>query len=135
MTQRAVVIVIEDDARLAKSLARLLAHYGFECRTFPSAEALLESDTVHMAICLLVDIHLGGISGIELQRRLVTSGSKSPVIFMTGNDDDATRNRAIDAGGIAYLRKPFAQQDLLNAISKAVSNPAQPNRVRIQVLQ
>jgi FixJ family two-component response regulator len=83
--------------------------------------ALLETDSVQTAICLLLDVHLGGISGIELQRRLAASGSKWPVIFMTANDDEATRSQAMDAGCIAYLRKPFAQHVLLNAISKVVA--------------
>ena len=109
MAQRTVVIVVDDDAGLLKSVARLLAHHGIDSRTFASAEALLESDSVQTATCLLLDIHLGGISGIELQRRLAASGSKWPVIFMTANDDEATRNEAMDAGCIAYLRKPFAQ--------------------------
>jgi FixJ family two-component response regulator len=121
MAQRTVVIVVDDDAGLLKSVARLLAHHGIESRTFASAEALLESDSVQTASCLLVDIHLGGISGIELQRRLAASGSKWPVIFMTANDDEATRNEAMHVGCIAYLRKPFAQHVLLNAISKAVA--------------
>jgi FixJ family two-component response regulator len=64
------------------------------------------------------------ISGIELQRRLAASGSKWPVIFMTASDDEMTRNEAMDAGCIAYLRKPFAQDVLLNAISKAAALPA-----------
>ena len=66
-------------------------------------------------------MNVGGISGIELQRRLAASGSKWPVIFMTASDDEATRSEAMDAGCIAYLRKPFAQDVLLNAISKAVA--------------
>ncbi|WP_410706285.1 response regulator transcription factor [Bradyrhizobium sp. BWC-3-1] len=119
MAQRTVVVVIDDDASLLKSVARLLARHGIESRTFASAEALLESDSVQTATCLLLDIHLGGISGIALQRRLAASGSKWPVIFMTASDDEATRNEAMDAGCIAYLRKPFAQDDLLNALSKA----------------
>jgi FixJ family two-component response regulator len=61
------------------------------------------------------------ISGIELQRRLAASGSKCPVIFMTANDDEATRNEAVDAGCVAYLRKPFARQVLLDAIGNAVT--------------
>jgi FixJ family two-component response regulator len=121
MAQPTVVIVVDDDAGLLKSVARLLAHHGIDSRTFASAEALLESDSVQSATCLLLDIHLGGISGIELQRRLAASGSKWPVIFMTANDDEATRNEAMDAGCIAYLRKPFAYPVLLNAISKAVA--------------
>jgi FixJ family two-component response regulator len=119
MVQRTVVIVVDDDAGVLKSVAWLLAHHGIDSRTFLSAEALLESDGVQTATCLLLDIHLGGISGIELQRRLAASGSNCPVIFMTASDDEATRNKAMDGGCIAYLRKPFAEHVLLNAISRA----------------
>ena len=121
MAQPTVVIVVDDNASLLKSLVRLLAHHGIDSRTFASAEALLESDSVQTATCLMLDIHLGGISGIELQRWLAASGSKRPVIFMTASDDEATRNEEMDAGCIAYLRKPFAGQVLLDAIGKAVA--------------
>jgi FixJ family two-component response regulator len=121
MAQRTVVVVVDDDAGILKSVSRLLACHGIESRTFASAEALLKSDSVQTATCLLLDIHLGGISGIELQRRLAASGSKLPVIFMTASDDEATHNEAMDAGCIAYLHKPFAQDVLLNAISEAVA--------------
>jgi FixJ family two-component response regulator len=116
-----VVIVVDDDTGFLKGVARLLAYNGIEARTFASAEALIESGSAPTATCLLLDIRLGGISGIELQHRLATSGSKCPVIFMTANDDEATRNAAVDAGCIAYLRKPFASQVLLDAIGKAVA--------------
>jgi FixJ family two-component response regulator len=119
--QPTVVIVVDDNAGFLKGVARLLAHNGIESRTFASAEALLESGSAQTATCLLLDIHLGGISGIELQRRLAASGSKCPVIFMTANDDEATRNDAVDAGCIAYLRKPFARDVLMDAIGKAVA--------------
>ena len=118
--QPTVVIVVDDDTGFLKGVARLLAHNGIETRTFASAEALLESGSAQTAICLLLDIRLGGISGIEIQRRLAASGSKCPIIFMTGNDDEATRNDALDAGCITYLRKPFARDVLLDAIGKAV---------------
>src|SRR5436190_21969930 len=121
MAQRTVVIVVDDDAGVLKSVARLLARHRIDSCTFASAEALLESDSVQTATCLLLDIHLGGISGIELQRRLAASGSKCPVIFMTANDGEATRNDAMDAGCIAYLRKPFARVVLMDAIGKAVA--------------
>ena len=121
--QRTVVIVVDDDPGLLKSLARLLAHHGIESRTFASAEALLKGDSVQTANCLLLDVHLGGISGIELQRRLAASGSKWPVIFMTASDDETTRNEAMDAGCIAYLRKSFAGNVLLDVISKAAAQP------------
>ena|ERR1700694_683505 len=73
MAQPTVVIVVDDNASLLKSVARLLAQHGIESRAFASAEALLASDSMHTATCLLLDIHLGGISGIELQRRLAIS--------------------------------------------------------------
>jgi FixJ family two-component response regulator len=119
--QRTVVIVVDDDPGHLKSVKRLLAHHGILSRTFTSAEAFLESDSAQTATCLLVDIHLEGILGIELQRRLAASGSKRSVIFMTASDDEAIRNEALDAGCVAYLQKPFVRQDLLNAISKAVA--------------
>jgi FixJ family two-component response regulator len=123
MAQRKVVIVIvvDDDAGILKSVSRLLARHGIESRTFASAEALLESHSVQTATCLVLDIHLGGISGLELRRRLAASGSKCPVIFMTVNEDEATHNEATDARCIAYLRKPFSRHVLLDAIGKAVA--------------
>ena len=121
MAQPTLVIVVDDNTGLLKSVARLLTHHGIDSRTFASAEALIDSGSAQTATCLLLDIHLGGISGIELQRRLAASGSKCPVIFMTANDDEATRNQAMDAGCIAYLSKPFASQALLDAIGKAAA--------------
>jgi FixJ family two-component response regulator len=117
--QSAVVIVVDDNCGFLKSVARLLSVHGFTARTFNSAEALLDDHEMQTVGCLLLDVHLGHISGIELQRRLAASGSEAPVIFMTALDDDATRKEAMDAGCIAYLRKPFAPELLLEAISKA----------------
>jgi FixJ family two-component response regulator len=119
--QPTVVIVVDDNSDFLKSVARLLTVHGFAVQTFTSAEVLLDNSDVQTAACLLLDIHLGGISGIELQRRLAALGSKCPVIFMTANDDDATRKEATDAGCIAYLKKPFAPQVLLDAIRKAAA--------------
>jgi FixJ family two-component response regulator len=116
-----VVIVVDDDAAFLKGVARLLTHNGIQSRTFASAEALIANDSTQTATCLLLDINLDGISGIELQRRLSASGSKCPVIFMTAHDDEATRNDAVDAGCIAYLCKPFAANVLLDAIRKAAA--------------
>jgi FixJ family two-component response regulator len=115
------VIVVDDDPRFLKSIVRLLSVHGFEARTFNSAEALLDSDAATTATPMLLDIHLGGISGIELQRRLAAAGSNCPVIFMTAIDDDATRKEAMDAGCVAYLRKPLAPDLLLKALGKTVT--------------
>jgi FixJ family two-component response regulator len=120
-TQPRVVIVVDDDPGFLSSLARLLSVHGFEARTFSSAEALLDSDAAMAAAPMLLDLHLGGISGIELRLRLAAAGSTSPVIFMTAVDDDATHAKAIKAGCIAYLKKPFAPNLLLDALGKAVA--------------
>jgi FixJ family two-component response regulator len=119
--QPTVMIVVDDDPGFLKSVARLLSVNGFDVRTFGSAEALLDSDFAGTATCMLLDIDLGGISGIELRRRLAAAGSSCPVIFMTAIDDDVTRKEAMDAGCIAYLKKPFPSQLLLDAISKAAA--------------
>jgi FixJ family two-component response regulator len=115
-----VVIVVDDNPGFLKSVARLLSVHGFDTRTFSSGEALLESDALRTAACMLLDIHLGGISGIEVQRRLVKSGSQCPVIFMTAIDDDATHEEAVNASCFGYLRKPFAPQLLLDSLAKAL---------------
>jgi FixJ family two-component response regulator len=119
--QPIVVIVVDDDPGFLKSVARLLSVHGFDVRSFSSAELLLAGDEPRSATCMLFDIHLGGLSGIELQRRLAAGGSVCPVIFMTAIDDDATRKEAMAAGCIAYLKKPFAPQLLLDALGKAIA--------------
>jgi FixJ family two-component response regulator len=118
--QPMVVIVVDDDPGFLKSAARLLSVHGFDVQTFSSAETLLAGDG-RTAACMLFDIPLGGISGIELQRRPAAAGSACPVIFMTAIDDDATGKEATDAGRIAYLKKTFAPKLLLDALGKAVA--------------
>ena len=92
---------------MLQGLKRLLSAHGFRVRTFASAESFLDGIANCEVDCLLLDIHLGGISGIDLQRRLTSSGTDLPVIFMTAIDSQATRQEAFDAGCIAYLKKPF----------------------------
>lgn len=98
LPKSSIVIVVDDNASFLKGVARLLALDGIDARTFGSAEALIESGTAQTASCLLLDIHLGGISGIELYRRLAASGWKCPVIFMTASDEVATHHEAGTAG-------------------------------------
>jgi FixJ family two-component response regulator len=112
------VAIIDDNPSMLKGLDRLLSAHGFRVRTFTSAELFLESLADCEADCLLLDIHLGGISGIDLQRRLTSSGADLPVIFMTAIDNEATRQEAFDAGCVAYLRKPFLAKLLIDAINR-----------------
>jgi FixJ family two-component response regulator len=110
------IAVIDDDLSLLQGLNRLLSAHGFRVQTFASAELFLDDQANCEADCLLLDINLGGISGIELQRQLISSGRNLPVIFMTAIDNDATHQRALDVGCVAYLRKPFLAKLLIDAI-------------------
>jgi FixJ family two-component response regulator len=113
------VAVVEDDPTVLKAVSRLLTLHGFESKEFTSAEAFLESGAADEASCVVVDICLGGMSGIELRRRLAASDCTLPVIFITGSDDEATRRDALAAGCVAYLHKPFEAHLLIGAIEQA----------------
>jgi FixJ family two-component response regulator len=114
-----LVLVIDDDTSMLRGLERLLNASGFDTEVFSSAETFLARTCEREAACLLIDIHLGGMSGIELRRRLAASGSAVPVVFMTAFDDDSTRQAAVEAGCVAFLRKPFPARLLMGAIGGA----------------
>jgi FixJ family two-component response regulator len=116
-----LVCVIDDDPSLLRALRRLLGAGGFRVSTFSSAEEFLESATPPPA-CLVLDVHLGGLSGLDLQERLVASGRRIPVVFITAHDDAVTRERARRAGAIDYLRKPFNDESLLAGIKRALGS-------------
>ena len=111
------VAVVEDDPSMLQGLNRLLSAHGFGVERFTSAESFLDGIDKCEAKCLIIDIHLGGISGIDLKRQLTASGSNLPVIFMTAIDTESTRQEAFDAGCIAYLMKPFLAKLLIDAIN------------------
>ena len=114
------IVVVEDDAGMRKALERLLRVAGYKTELFPSAEAMIAAQAADSADCLILDIHLPGISGIELLRRLSASGRRSPVIFITAQDDDAAREEARQLDCVAYLRKPFDGTVLLAAIRQGL---------------
>jgi len=117
--QQQSIVVVEDDAGMRKAIERLLRAGGFQCVSFASAEALLQADAADTAACLVLDVHLPGLSGFQLQRQLMASGRKSPVIFITAHDDAAARDEAQRIGSLAYFRKPFDGKALLEAIRQA----------------
>src|SRR5262245_8573864 len=121
MSQRKLVVVVDDDKTMLRSLERLLNASGFDTEVFGSAEAFLARAAGREVACLVLDIHLGGMSGIDLRRRLLASGSPVPVVFMTAFDDESTHEEAIEAGCIACLRKPFPARLLIGAIENAGS--------------
>ena len=119
LKRRKLVAVVDDDPSMLRACEDLLDAHGFATKVFASAEEFLDRGAAAQFDCLLLDIDLGGMSGITLRRRLEASGSMVPVIFMTALDDEATRREALQAGCTAYLRKPFAARQLIDAIGKA----------------
>ena len=115
------ISVVDDDPSMLIGIENLLSAYGFATEVFYSAESFLDKffKTPGGIDCVVVDIHLGGMSGIDLWRQLKISNSSLPVIFMTAFDDEAMRRRALDEGCVAYLRKPFPSHLLINALEKA----------------
>jgi FixJ family two-component response regulator len=118
-TPRKTVGIVDDDPEMRTGIQRLLNAHGFATRVYESGEGFLDLDAASEVDCLLLDIHLGGMSGIELRRALKASGSTLPIIFMTAFDDEATRKEATEAGCVAYLRKPFEGKLLVAALAKA----------------
>jgi len=103
---------------MRKSLGRLLQALGYATNGFASAEAFLQSGIADSAIGLVLDVHLPGMSGIELRRHLLAVGSNLPVVFMTAFDDEATRAEALAVGCVDYLQKPFETSRLTDALQR-----------------
>jgi FixJ family two-component response regulator len=118
-TPQVIVGVVDDDPGVRKAMATLLSAHGYGTETFDSAEAFLEAAATSEVTCVLVDIHLGDISGVELARELAAAGFKYPIIFMSGDGNERIRNQAAAAGGVAFLSKPFPEKLLIEAIMKA----------------
>jgi FixJ family two-component response regulator len=114
-----MIAVVDDDLELRASLAVLLSAYGYDVETFDSAEAFLTRASTCRALCLIVDIHLSDITGVELAHQLAADGFKFPIIFMTGHRDALIERQAFAAGGVALLYKPFSATTLFDAIKKS----------------
>jgi FixJ family two-component response regulator len=119
------VLVVDDDESVRRALQRLLRSNGFQVVTFESAEDFLQSGLVQGEVCLILDIRLPGISGLDLYDNLASSGVTYPVIFMTAHDNPQWQEMAEKAGAVACLRKPFDEQSLLSALGLARSRKEQ----------
>jgi FixJ family two-component response regulator len=113
------VAVVDDDVNTLRAISRLLKVSGFETSSFASAEEFLSSGAAGRTTCVVVDIYLNGMSGIDLRLRLSVLNPSLPVIFMTGADDETTRQEALAAGCVAFLRKPVEGRMLIDAIRQA----------------
>jgi FixJ family two-component response regulator len=114
------VAIVEDDPSMRTSVERLLNAHGFATEVYSSAEAFLRREAASRIGCIVLDINLGGMSGIELRRHLKGAGSRVPVIFITAVDDKALELEGTEAGCVAYLHKPFPAASLIGAVNKAL---------------
>ncbi|MFY9956043.1 response regulator [Bradyrhizobium sp.] len=119
MSKRKAVFVVDDDPGMLRGLKRLLREYGFNAVLFDSAEAFQSEANLEDAFCIVLDVNLQDSSGIDLRQQLKSRGISVPVIFITGNDSEATRAAALESGCSAYLTKPFPAQSLIDPIEKA----------------
>ena len=114
-----LIAIVENDTAMLKALGRLLRAAGYDSELFPSAEDFMVRGHAPAFSCLVLDIDLGGFSGIELQQWLADAGDAVPIVFVTSQVDPAFQQRAEALGCLAYLRKPFESQHLLEALERA----------------
>jgi len=124
MTSEAVVLVVDDDSRVRIALGELLRSAGLRVQLFGSAQELLDQPMPDGPHCLVLDVHLPGLSGLELQARLVKEGTGTPIVFITGHGDIPMSVRAMKAGAFEFLTKPFNDTALLDAVERAIERSA-----------
>jgi len=118
-----LIAIVDDEEALRQATESLLRSAGFKAKSFGSAEALLRSKSRATAGCLVLDVNLPGMNGLELQLELIRNGCAIPVVFMTAQHDDqgTMRERALRAGALAFLQKPFGDEDLLRTVRGALA--------------
>ena len=126
--QQKTIAVVDDDPEMRCAMQNLLSALGYISKTYDTAKTFLSCASTCEADCLVLDIQLGDISGIELAHRLAADGFRFPMIFMTGLDDATIRKQAVAAGGIAFLRKPFSAETLADAITKGIDTGLRPRQ-------
>ena len=116
-----LISVIDDDDSVRESLQGLIRSVGFAVEVFASAEEFLQSDHLHQTHCLILDVRMPGMNGLELQRELTDTHCEIPVIFITAHGNERARTQALKNGAVDYLCKPFSEDALLNAIRSTLS--------------
>lgn len=120
--ERPLLCVVDDDESVRESLPDLLNEFGFASRTFSSAEEFLSSDHLEQTRCLILDIAMPGMSGLDLQQELAHRGQKIPIVFITAQRDKTTQARAFGQGAVRLLLKPFSDTALLEAVKAALQS-------------
>src|SRR4249920_1031296 len=116
----ASIAIVDDDEAVRKAMKTLVRSLGYNASTFGSAEEFLNSEQVDGTAFLITDLHMPGLSGLDLQDRLIAKGHRIPIIFITGFPDYTARARAMRAGALAFLTKPINQHDLIDHLETAL---------------
>jgi FixJ family two-component response regulator len=122
MSENPLIAVVDDDASIRGALQRLLRSVGFRAAAFVSAEDFLQAGQLQDTACVIVDVRMPQMSGLELQRHLAMTNRPIPLIFITAHSDDEARTRALRAGAVDFLYKPFSEEGLLRAIQSALQS-------------
>ena len=115
-----MIAIVDDDAAVREATKTLVRAMGYNASTFGSANEFLKSEKVHDTSCLITDLQMPGLSGIDLQDRLIASGYRIPIIFITAYPDENVRLRVMKAGAIGFLSKPYNHDHLLGCLEKAL---------------
>ncbi|HET9882519.1 MAG TPA: response regulator transcription factor [Candidatus Binatia bacterium] len=130
-----LVFVVDDDAPLRESLADLLRSIGWRVESFASAQEFLQSKRPDVPSCLVLDVRLKGLSGLDLQKRLIAGDIEIPIIFITGHGDIPMAVQAMKAGAVEFLRKPFRDQELLDAVQQALERDCKAREQRAEIAE
>src|SRR2546427_5300863 len=132
-----IVFVVDDDRSVRDSLRRLFTSIGMTVEVFPTAQAFLSAPRADAPSCLVLDVRLPGQSGLDLQRELADTNATLPIIFLTGHGDIPMSVRAMKAGAVEFLTKPFREQDRLDAIRQAIARdpPLRTERAELAELR
>ncbi len=129
------VFVVDDDASIREALSSLIRSVGLQAEMFSSAKEFLQHQRPEAPACLVLDVRLPGLGGMELQRELAAGNHQIPIIFITGHGDIPMSVRAMKAGAVEFLTKPFRDQDLLEAIQQAIARDAEALKLRSEVAE
>jgi FixJ family two-component response regulator len=117
-----LISVVDDDESIRRSTTLLIESFGFRATAFESAESFLKSGQLHDTSCLILDVQMPNMNGLELQSELAAAGYSIPIIFVTAYDDKESRGRAMQAGAVAFLGKPFSDEQLLQTVRSALGH-------------
>ena len=115
-----MISIVDDDDAVREATKGLVSSLGYRASGFASAEEFLRSDRLHDTSCLITDLHMPGLSGVELQSRLIADGYRMPIIFITAFPEDSVRARAMKAGAVCFMSKPYSEDHLIGCLDRAL---------------